>query len=437
MPKDAKLITFQLEINAVAARSETVNNVEYLVIPCVAVKEMVLNGILLPASEIARTGENGTWNGLPVPVSHPRDADGWAVSARSKDQMLASAGLFFDASVDTADEHKLSGNIWVDLERAYARGTDVERALSQLRNGHSAEVSTAFYSEVEFLSGTFAGVEYFGVFRDILPDHVAILLDEIGACSQEDGCGCPRANSMDADSYLQMTTDHAARNASASTSKRARESAQSMTAKLLRLQFKQKTETKTKENNMNRESMIAALIACDCCGLDRSALDAMTDEAIEAMHAMSASFGEKRAELQEQLSANADGNDDNSDADSDDAGNDDTDNDTDTGDSAPAVNKALQVLESVMADFGGVEQFTSTLQFLKSQNDDERAGLVRAIVANSTLTEPMLKNMDIAALRELGASLAPASYGGRVIRQNQDASDQETVLAMPSIDDNK
>lgn len=393
MPQRLHIHNFKIQaMNGV--RFEAMDDVEYMVTPVVALMEIVLNGFLLPAKEIGRFPD--TWNGVPVPVGHPFDVNGWAVSAKTIDQIFKSTGWLFNVAVDAEDQHKLRGEIWFDIQRAVTMGGDPERAYSQIRNGYQAEVSSAFYADIEQTSGTFDGVEYLGIFRNIVPDHVAILLDEKGACNREDGCGTPQVNvddnNTDNTSNLHIGNQTAAR--------------------LSRSQ---------KESNMDRESIIQALIACECCTLDRSALEALSDDALVAMAAMRDSFIQLRANAQ----ADAESNNDVADTEADEDADEDEDTD-DTTASAP-ITEAQARVDAFMDKWGDM------LQSLRKNGDDERSAQVARIVANSNLEPAMLEGLGTDALTILETDLAPANYGGRAIRAQ--SGDGSTKLKMPTIDE--
>lgn len=394
---DKRFFSFSLKTQAMkGVRFETVNGVEYMVAPAVAAMEIVLNGFLLPAKEIMRFPE--AWDGVPVPVGHPFDEYGWPVSASSLDQLFNTAGWFFNVEIDTEDSHKIRGEIWIDILRAQTLGGDVERAFSQIRAGYESEVSSAFYADIEGTPGTFNGEEYFGIFRNIIPDHLAVLLDEQGACNREDGCGFPQSNSDDQGSPAALFTH--------------------------------------KENNMDRETIITALIACDCCVLDRDALEALSDDALVAMASMRDNFSTIRGDLNAQIQANDDAGDtgdagDNDTGDGDAGDEEDGDGDTDEG----VSEDALATFTSVVDEFGGLEAFVSAIRGANVATK-ERDALIAKIVANSSLTPDMLDALSDDALVALDADLLIPNYGGRAIR-NQQKSGKVTKVKMPSLDDDK
>ena len=54
------------------------------------------------------------------------------------------------------------------------------------------EVSAAYFSDFIDKSGTYGDKDYERIAVNFRPDHIALLTDEPGACSLEDGCGALR-----------------------------------------------------------------------------------------------------------------------------------------------------------------------------------------------------------------------------------------------------
>ena len=169
-------------------RQEELDGVRYLVAPVVMVKEQVLNGELLPADEIAKSTPG--WNGRPVVVYHPKDRSGNDTLANQPDVIPKyEVGKVFNAEYDE-ESTKLKGEVWIDISRARRKNADTKAALHMIQNSEELEVSTGYIVNDRFKEkGEFNGVEYNAIQRDILPDHLALLPDEIGACSWEDGAG--------------------------------------------------------------------------------------------------------------------------------------------------------------------------------------------------------------------------------------------------------
>lgn len=177
------------QATATLNRRETLDSREYLVAPVVAVREGVLNGELATAEDIGRYVD--TWNGIPLPIGHP-EQDGRPVSANSPRILeTQTVGRFWNA---TFTDNALRGEIWVDVEKATRLGGEALTALQKLENGEPLEVSTAYFNDLEPTAGTFQGITYNGIQRNLRPDHLALLPNTIGACSWENGCGAPRVN---------------------------------------------------------------------------------------------------------------------------------------------------------------------------------------------------------------------------------------------------
>ncbi len=186
---------FKLEIVANQLRREEFQGREHLVSPVVAVQEMIIPNTqeFLPAEEIELSV--GFWEGVPVAIGHPQ-RNGQGVSAGLRDvQENEVIGQMFDVFFH-APSRSLRGELWIDLERApeIDRGEELVDALETAEGEIPIEVSTAYFAKVEPETGTFGGVEFEGIQREIRPDHLAILLDQMGACSVAAGCGTPRIN---------------------------------------------------------------------------------------------------------------------------------------------------------------------------------------------------------------------------------------------------
>lgn len=161
---------------------------EWLVAPVVMLCEGVLNGELVPAAEFGKHA--ASWNGRPVMLGHPMQ-DGQAVSANDPDTLdRLSVGRVFET---TTVEGKLKAQMWIDVDRA-SRSEDGREVVRRLRAGQPVEVSTAYWRDLEGEPGELNGAAYAGIARNLKPDHLAMLIHDVGACSVADGCGAPRVN---------------------------------------------------------------------------------------------------------------------------------------------------------------------------------------------------------------------------------------------------
>lgn len=189
--KDNTMVTANAEVSGLVSIRKFKGE-DHLVVPVIAVKAKVLNGELLPAEEIARFIE--AWNGIPVTVGHP-EVNGKFVSARSPEVFeQESIGFLFNARFEN---DRLKAEMWIRLKDVENAEEDVKKAVENLKRGIPTDVSTGYFAEVVPEEGTFNGEKFIGIQINIVPDHLAILPNERGACSWEDGCGAPRINRED------------------------------------------------------------------------------------------------------------------------------------------------------------------------------------------------------------------------------------------------
>lgn len=196
--------TGQIRINAdegVEVRTESLFGREWLVVPVVAMIEGVRFGANQDSPELGLAAQFGEipvlWNNKPLVLNHPQK-DGSFVSAQQDIEVLESYyfGITMNAYVD---DSKLKMEAWFDKERVQALKDAGEDAFSstidRIQDGETVEVSVGFYSDLEPKKGKFKGQSYSAIWKNIRPDHLAILTEEhIGACSVADGCGVPRIN---------------------------------------------------------------------------------------------------------------------------------------------------------------------------------------------------------------------------------------------------
>jgi hypothetical protein len=167
------------------------NGRDHLVVPTVMLVEGVLHSSNAPNPALALASEFGIfpqgWDGRPVVYGHPQ-ANGEPTSANSpqvwEDQVI---GHLFGSGMK--GKKKLRTYMWLDKEKA------PKAELEALERGESVEVSTGLYALEEHVEGDFEGKQYKSIWRNIVPDHLALLpMGSVGACSIEDGCGAPRNN---------------------------------------------------------------------------------------------------------------------------------------------------------------------------------------------------------------------------------------------------
>lgn len=168
-------------------RSEELDGIKYLVAPVIMVKEQVLNNEYLPADEIIKSVPG--WNGRPVVVYHPKTNEGTDTSANEPSIVKNyEIGKLYNVEYDD-NTTKLKGEIWIDISKV-KKNKDTRQAYEMIKNSDKLEVSTGYFVNNRIESeGDFDGIHYIAIQREILPDHLALLPDEIGACSWKDGAG--------------------------------------------------------------------------------------------------------------------------------------------------------------------------------------------------------------------------------------------------------
>lgn len=159
---------------------------DHVVVPVVMVVEGVHAGsagpMFYPSEEIKATAEQ--WNGVPVTVQHPRDKDdNLTVAANAPEFIIGHIS-------QSVWDDKLRAEAWIDVEKANNISTDI---MAIIHGDGQLQVSTGLFSSDEIIKGDWKGEAYNAIVKDIVPDHLALLPGEEGACSWADGCGI-RAN---------------------------------------------------------------------------------------------------------------------------------------------------------------------------------------------------------------------------------------------------
>lgn len=154
-----------------------------LVVPLVMLRETVVNGAFVSSDELIAE----SWNGVPVTINHPSENDEFVTANDPETLARVLIGRIFNSEVSAK---KLKAEAWIDIERANEIYPGI---IDALESGKPMDVSTGYFSRQEEITGTYNGKKYTQAHHDLKPDHLALLPDEAGACSWEDGCGV-RAN---------------------------------------------------------------------------------------------------------------------------------------------------------------------------------------------------------------------------------------------------
>ena len=184
----------------------------FLVAPLSLIVPGVLSGskgsLLYEPSEIARNYQQ--WNGMPLLVYHPHDPiTNQPLSAQDPDQgpsVIEKQGVG-EVRNTHIKNGKLRAEGWFDVEKT----TKVDpRILANLKANRPCELSTGLFTDNEDTPGNFRGRPYTQKARNYRADHVAILPDQVGACSIKDGCGVlVNQLSLTLQEKLNMLTDNA------------------------------------------------------------------------------------------------------------------------------------------------------------------------------------------------------------------------------------
>lgn len=163
-------------------REETFDGKRFNVYPVIMIKHTVVNGSLVEVDDLIAE----SWNGVPVTVDHPH-MNGKDVSANHPEVLTKfEVGRIFNAHLDG---DKLKAEVWIDVDKANSKFPEL---LNQMKTT-DMEVSTGYFAMDVPNEGMFDNKTHKNQHKDIKPDHLALLPNDTGACSFEDGCGI-RAN---------------------------------------------------------------------------------------------------------------------------------------------------------------------------------------------------------------------------------------------------
>ena len=158
---------------------------------CGAIDGIVMNSALYPAEELKASA--ASLEGKPAPAGHPKDGDGRFISALNGSALLNA----YIGSVCTNARHE-GGRTLVDIvvneaqAKAHPDGVKLVERLDAAINGDNSDpihVSTGLLCKMLTANGESGGKKYTRIATGIQYDHLAILLNERGAGTPEDGVG--------------------------------------------------------------------------------------------------------------------------------------------------------------------------------------------------------------------------------------------------------
>lgn len=160
---------------------------EFLIAPIVAVREGVLNGELVRVDTLGRLLDE--WQGTPITINHPPKQAAESISKTHA--WVRSNKIGTMENVHVANE-RLQGELWMPTKQPSQQAVKV---MQRIERGETLEVSVGFLSIFTGQQGVLGKKAFREVTQDAAPNHVALLPDDVGACSIKDGCGTPRAAS--------------------------------------------------------------------------------------------------------------------------------------------------------------------------------------------------------------------------------------------------
>lgn len=158
---------------------------------CGAVDGIVMNRMLYPGEQLANSASS--LEGKPAPAGHPKNAAGQFISAANGEALFTA---YVGAYARNA-RHE-GGRTMVDIlvneaqAKAHPDGLKLIERLDAAITGTNAEpihVSTGLFCEPITANGESGGKKYDRVATQIRYDHLAILLNEQGAGTPEQGVG--------------------------------------------------------------------------------------------------------------------------------------------------------------------------------------------------------------------------------------------------------
>lgn len=156
-----------------------------------AVDDIVMNGMLYPGQQLAAGAPS--LEGKPAPAGHPKNASGQHISALNGEALLNS----YAGAVCRNARHE-GGRTLVDIiineqqARSHVDGSKLLERLDNAISGKNVEpihVSTGLVCAPITANGESRGKKYERIATAIQYDHLAILLNEKGAGTPDDGVG--------------------------------------------------------------------------------------------------------------------------------------------------------------------------------------------------------------------------------------------------------
>lgn len=176
-------VNLRAAVNAADIRTEMYNGREHLVLPSYTLPDnVVMNGGLYPADEIEKS--YASLENTPAPVGHPQ-IDGEYVSAYHPAAQNAYGAGAFNRNV-RREGNRVYLEKWVDVEVAKVLPNG-QALLDAIKDKKPIHTSTGVLLEPEPVANAALGYKW--IARNMRFDHDAILINETGAATPEQGVG--------------------------------------------------------------------------------------------------------------------------------------------------------------------------------------------------------------------------------------------------------
>lgn len=134
---------------------------------------------------------------VDVVLSHPETPDGSTTLTTDPRANYSTVGTWRDLR-PTDTEDGIAGKVYIRANEVGEHDGKLRQYLNEVKRNGVGAVSTGYdISEAPKNPGRFNGVKYKYEQQGVQHDHLALLPDEQGDCSVEDGCGLGRANQQD------------------------------------------------------------------------------------------------------------------------------------------------------------------------------------------------------------------------------------------------
>ena len=168
-------------------RYEKIGSSSFMVVPVIMMREGVHAGsggpAYYPPSVIGNDYQS--WDGTPVMINHPFDKEGNPITVNSPEGLAQTVGNIFNTTFDS-ETTILAAEARIDEGRLREVSP---AAYNSIISKKPLDVSTGILPELDKTPGEWEGEAYDMTVNGWLPDHLAILPGQKGACSWEDGCG--------------------------------------------------------------------------------------------------------------------------------------------------------------------------------------------------------------------------------------------------------